>query len=322
MTVWDISRHPTGEQFDFWREVICQAFVPLAPTRTAAEPGFAARVETRALGAVNRARIDSRPQLTDHGPREVSRSAGEYVFVNLQLAGSCRVRHSEVESVVEPGRFVLLDTAEPYYLRFDEPWRMLSFRVPHAHLGGRPRSPALGRALDGRGGTGHVVTALMDALWRLGDTGPSADLEQSFASAVGAVLGGPAPAPGDLRAAVLRHVGAHLGDPGLSVGSVCRRFAVSPRTLHSAFEGHESSFAATVRRMRLERCARALADPAETAGITAIAARHGYPDPAAFSRAFRREYGMAPRELRGRHRMSAPEAKTDADARGEAGAPS
>ncbi|MCF7550413.1 helix-turn-helix domain-containing protein [Pseudonocardia sp. WMMC193] len=309
MTVWDTRSHPAREQFAVWHEVICQAFVPLRPTRTAAEPGFAASVETRALGGVNRARIESRPQLTDHGPREVGGSTGAYLFVNLQLAGSCRVRTAAGDAVVEPGRFVLLDTTEPYYLRFDEPWRMLSFRVPHAHLGGRPDSPALGRALDGRAGTGRVVTALMDALWGLEDTAP-ADLEQSFASAVGAVLGGPAPTAADLRAAVLRHVTAHLGDPGLSVASVCRRFAIAPRTLHAAFEGHPLTFAATVRELRLERCARALADPAERGTVTAIATRHGYPDPAAFSRAFRRRYGVAPRELRERHRNAAPEAKT------------
>ena len=312
MPVWDTRGHPAREQFDVWREVICRAFVPLAPTPTTAEPDFAATVETRALGGINRARIDSRPQLTDHGPREVSRSTGEFVFVNLQLAGACHARQGGVESVVEPGQFVVLDTTEPYYLRFADPWRMLSFRVPHADLGGRPRSSALGRTVDGESGTGHVVTALMNALWRMEDA-PGlalADLEQSFASAVAAALGGLEPSPEDLRTAVLRHVSAHLGDPGMSVQSVCRRFAVSPRTLHAIFSGYETTFAATVRRMRLERCAAALSDVTETDGVSAIAARYGYPDPAAFSRAFRREYGLAPRELRELHRKGARTAKT------------
>jgi hypothetical protein len=87
-------------------------------------------VETRALGEINRARIRSRPQLTSHGPREVSRSQGEFYFVNLQLAGRCAVRHGEAESVVSPGQFTVLDTTEPYYLGFDAEWRVLSFRLP------------------------------------------------------------------------------------------------------------------------------------------------------------------------------------------------
>ncbi|ODU03928.1 MAG: hypothetical protein ABS81_12430 [Pseudonocardia sp. SCN 72-86] len=314
MPVWDITRRPPAEQFAVWHDVICRAFVPLTPTRTASDTrGFPARVETRELGAVSRAMIDSQPQLTAHGPREVSRSDGEYVFVNLQVDGHCHVRHrvgsDEVDAVVAPGQFVVLDTTEPYHLRFDEPWRMLSFRVPHRGLGGRPRSALLGRAVDGGSGTGHVVATLVQSLWRMDDhaavplaalgSGALDDLERSFAAAVAALLGTrDEPGYDALRAAVLRHVAANLGDPGLSVTSVARRFAVSPRTLHAAFAEHDTTFAAAVRTMRLQRCARALRDPAETATVTAIAARFGYLDPSAFSRAFRREYGLAPRELR------------------------
>ena len=42
-------RCPTREQFSYWHEVICQAFVPLTPHRTLDEEGFAAKVETRRL---------------------------------------------------------------------------------------------------------------------------------------------------------------------------------------------------------------------------------------------------------------------------------
>lgn len=105
-----------------------------------------------------------------------------------------------------------------------------------------------------------------------------------------------------LRADVLRFIAANLGDPGLSVVAVCRRFAISPRLLHRLFEGQEHTFAETVRTMRLNQCARLLADPLNRSTITDIALRHGFTDPASFSRAFRREFGIAPREVRaGKH---------------------
>lgn len=63
--------------------MICQAFVPLTPHRTTEEDGFPAEVETRRLARLNRARLRSRPQRTDHGPREVARTDGAYSFVNL-----------------------------------------------------------------------------------------------------------------------------------------------------------------------------------------------------------------------------------------------
>lgn len=308
MAVWDITERPAREQFGFWREVICQAFVPLSPTRSGDGDGFAARVETRALGEINRAAIRSQPQLTAHGPREVGRSQGAFYFVNLQLAGRCAVRQGGAESVVAPGQLTVLDTTEPYYLDFDAEWRMLSFRIPHAQLGPRLPDPlrGTGRPLDGTAGLGGVVTALMRSLWELDDDVDAAalvDLEQSFATVVAAALGATTrhedPFHDGLRAAIGRFVAARLDDPALSVTTVCRAFSISPRLLHKLFENQELSFGELVRTMRLDRCARMLADPRETATITAVAARNGYPDPASFSRAFRRRFGVPPRTYRG-----------------------
>jgi AraC-like DNA-binding protein len=96
---------------------------------------------------------------------------------------------------------------------------------------------------------------------------------------------------------VLSHVESRLGDR-LTVGGVCSRFAISPRTLHNLFVDADESFAATVRGLRLERCATILADPTNGATVSAVAAAHGFDDPTSFSRAFRRRFGCSPREVR------------------------
>jgi AraC-like DNA-binding protein len=307
MPVWEVSRLPEREQFDYWREVICQAFVPLTPGRKTGAPGFASTVETRPLAGVNRARIASRAQTTRHGPREVAATDGAYYFVNLHLAGRCRVAAEGSDAVVRPGQFVVLDTTRPYHLDFDADWRMLSYRIPHAALhGGAGAGLRLGAPIDGSG-VGGVVTSLMRALWRVDDAvGPAAlhDLQHAFTAAVQAVVGqapgdGGAPPRETLRTAVLQHVGERLADPSLSVSSVCRALAISPRTLHNLFAGEEQTFAATVRRLRLERSAAVLADPGCTATVADVAAAHGFADPTTFARAFRRRYGCAPRDVRG-----------------------
>jgi AraC-like DNA-binding protein len=142
----------------------------------------------------------------------------------------------------------------------------------------------------------------MTALWPLGSTtAGAADLTDSFAAAVAAATAEQPPdaePPGVSRAAVLAHVERHLGDRDLTVAGVSRRFAISPRTLHNLFADADESFAATVRRLRLDRCAARLADPADPATVTAVAAAHGFDDPTSFSRAFRRRYGCSPREMR------------------------
>jgi AraC family transcriptional regulator, positive regulator of tynA and feaB len=302
--VWDIAELPAREQFGYWHEVICQAFVPLTPHRTLDEEGFAAKVETRGLAGTNRARLRARPQRTDHGPREVARTDGAYYFVNLQLTGRCVTTVRGRTAVVRPGEFVVVDTAEPYFFHLDQPWQMLSFRVPHADLATylRGRRPDLGRPFPATG-TAAVVATLMPVLWSLDADAPgAAELVESFACAVAAATTGTtarADRPdGVTRTAVLSHVERHLGDRDLTVAGVCRRFAISPRTLHNLFADADESFAATVRRRRLERSAAVLADPATTDTVTAVATAHGFDDPTSFSRAFRRRFGVSPREMR------------------------
>ncbi len=176
MGVWDIAALPPREQFGYWREVICEAFVPLTPHRTLDEEGFTAKVETRQLAGLTRARLRARPQRTDHGPREVARTDGAFYFVNLQLAGRCVTTVRDETVVVEQGQFVVVDTTEPYFFHLDRPWQMVSYRLPHAALAEalHGRRPALGRPVDASG-SGAAVTALMAALWPLAATTAGAD---------------------------------------------------------------------------------------------------------------------------------------------------
>ncbi|GAA3248509.1 helix-turn-helix domain-containing protein [Pseudonocardia petroleophila] len=325
MAVWDVAARPDREQFDYWHEVICQAFVPLVPRRAGPGTGFAARVETRPLQRVVRAHIASQPQETVHGPREVARTDDAYFFVNLQVAGRCRVRQGGAESVVGPGEFTIVDTTRPYRFDFDDPWQMLSYRVPHALLDGR--AAAVHKHVGGRfggDGPGAVVRAMVASLWDV-DAGPvaAAELEQALAGTLSATTSGRAgdgPPRAVLRAEIERYVRGRLGDRSLSVRTVARRFAVSPRTLHAAFADGES-FAATVRRLRLDRCAALLAAPGPGPTITDIAASAGFDDAASFSRAFRREFGCTPSDVRRGARDAHPRRTRGQDGDGPAQEP-
>ncbi|MFD2353574.1 helix-turn-helix transcriptional regulator [Nonomuraea ferruginea] len=98
-----------------------------------------------------------------------------------------------------------------------------------------------------------------------------------------------------LTARVHAFIERHLGDPGLDPAAVAAACHVSPRSLHRVFEARDTTVAGWIRHRRLERCRRDLADPA-LAGVpvSAVAARCGLPDPAHFSRLFKRAYGVPP----------------------------
>ncbi|MFK0042198.1 helix-turn-helix domain-containing protein [Paenarthrobacter sp. NPDC090517] len=308
MGLWDGSVIPAREQFDYWQDIICREFVPLSAVRTGHDFGFASKVETSPLGSLNRASIVSKAQITRRGAREIAASDEAYFFVNLQMAGRCLANVGGVSSVVNPGEFMVVDTAEPYEFEFSGDWRMLSFRVDHRDIEDYLSAyrDRLGVPV-GPGGVGSAVTSLMRVLDSLSDELSPVSVSSMVHSFESAVVAALAAAPGlsvdavgaaPLRAAVLDHVRRNLGDAGLSVEQVSRTFSISVRTLHGLFEGAEDSFSRTVRNLRLQRAHDVLSDPSCTVSVTELAQFSGFYDPSAFTRAFRRRFGVSPVELR------------------------
>ena len=107
---------------------------------------------------------------------------------------------------------------------------------------------------------------------------------------------------GAMKLRVQAFIEHHLGDPDLSPASIAAAHHISVRTLHKLYEAEEQTIAASIRRRRLERCRQDLLDPGlRDRPVSAIGARWGLQDAAAFSRAFRKAYGLPPGEYRAIH---------------------
>jgi AraC family transcriptional activator of tynA and feaB len=100
-----------------------------------------------------------------------------------------------------------------------------------------------------------------------------------------------------MRTEIRRYVRSHLQDPLLDPGSVASAHAMSVRVLHALFEDSGESIAGLIRRERLARCWDDLERPTG-GGVTEISFRWGFKDSAHFSRAFKREFGISPSEVR------------------------
>jgi AraC-like DNA-binding protein len=98
---------------------------------------------------------------------------------------------------------------------------------------------------------------------------------------------------------ICRIIEQRLGDPGLTLIALAREQGVSSRYLQKLFERADERFGHYIRIRRLERCRADLADPA-LAGepVATIGFRWGFTDAAHFSRAFRDQFGVAPRAYR------------------------
>ncbi|MEU6720345.1 helix-turn-helix domain-containing protein [Nonomuraea sp. NPDC046802] len=116
---------------------------------------------------------------------------------------------------------------------------------------------------------------------------------------------GPGPRPDSQRQAltlrIRSHIQRHLHDPALAPRSVAAAHHISVSYLHRLFQEQGETVSAWIRDQRLWRARRDLADAALVdVPIHEIASRWGFGRPGDFSRAFRRSYGVTPREFRSR----------------------
>ena len=97
---------------------------------------------------------------------------------------------------------------------------------------------------------------------------------------------------------IVAFIQQNLTDPGLSPERIAQEHHVSVRQLYKLWMRNERSLSEWIMNERLEGARRALAAPASTATVAAIARRWGFSDSTHFSRRFRGAYGLSPSEWR------------------------
>ena len=100
-----------------------------------------------------------------------------------------------------------------------------------------------------------------------------------------------------LRERVRRAVRAHLRSPALGPDKLCREAATSRSQLYRLLEG-EGGVAHYIRRQRLSESFTLLCDASNLLPVAKIAELLCFADASSFSRAFRREFGMSPSDVR------------------------
>lgn len=96
---------------------------------------------------------------------------------------------------------------------------------------------------------------------------------------------------------VRRAVREHLRSPSLGPDKLCREAATSRSQLYRVLEG-EGGVARYIQRQRLAESFAILCDVSNNASINAIAEILCFADASSFSRAFRREFGVSPKDVR------------------------
>jgi AraC-like DNA-binding protein len=96
---------------------------------------------------------------------------------------------------------------------------------------------------------------------------------------------------------IRRIIRRNVESPKLDAAMLCGALGISRTQLYRLLQG-EGGVAHYIRKLRLEACHARLSDPSSRGTVAEIAARLGFDDASQFSRAFRREFGATPREVR------------------------
>lgn len=307
------SNTTTASAVEGWRACmrdVCGEFY-VQPSRQ--HSLFIGDVGKQELDGLEIARIRTNAGLLRRHPRSSYVNDDRHCFLVLQRSGRQIVRQGERSLELAPGDLALIDSALPFEIEPKGLIDNISIHLARDEVRRRVAGRSLFGKLSGTSNACRLLTALIQPI-QDGDLrfcampGEGRALQVALIALMAPAfeLGeqGMPPAsvlcePSGLYALALQLIDSSLQDCDFGPVRLAERLGVSVRRLYRLFEAEGQSVCRVIQRCRLQRSAEELAAGASAAEpITQVAFKWGFVDAAHFSRAFRRQFGMSPREYR------------------------
>ncbi|EXJ14896.1 helix-turn-helix domain-containing protein [Imhoffiella purpurea] len=231
----------------------------------------------------------------------------------VQIEGASRIRQGERRIELGAGDLCLLRSGRALSLEVSGPFRLALVEVPEDEV--VDRFPlwraAMMTPIRGTSGVPAVFCDAVRSLHRWKDTlsGAGSDhLADVIVNLIGALVCFAVPVNKDcLQQSLLQKdrikkvVLSNLRNPDLDVDLIAGSVGLSARQVHRVFADEGTSLMRWVWVQRLEQCNRELRQgDSGRRSISDIAYTWGFNDQAHFSRAFRKHFGLSPRDVRRR----------------------
>ncbi len=300
-----------AERLDYWQDVVCRTFFR-ADCQAPEARSFHGAITTAMAPPMAFSRLRSTAQTVRRDARHVRQTEDEVFLVNLQVAGVGTFVQDGREAVLKPGDFTCSDSTRPCEMSYDGDFEQLVFYMPRSAVaqamgGTSDLTAAPIRAESAVGGL--ASTYLRDLGARIAELPPAtaarlAEIGQALVlTALGEVSGLKArghdwgrPA---LRQRALHQIELNARDPNFGSAELAAAVGVSLRYLQALFRDLGETPSECIWKRRLRIAARDLLDPRlADAGVGQVAFACGFSDVAHFSRRFKAEFGLAPRDYR------------------------
>jgi len=271
---------------------------------------FHGSIERRTLGESALTRFSSTPLSFAKFPVVTGRAGDPGCIVITQLEGMRQYCQSGRVALLSPGDTTLIDAGHPWTSDCGGTCSRLYLRLPRWFVQDRLRIgclPVLPR-IQGRSGIGAALFRLANSLYK---EAPAMDPDegmvaiQAYLDILAACIIRPGTAATQLghcmqlQPRVAHFIETHLSEPSLSPALIAVAAGISVRHLYRIFAVKGYTVTQWIRERRLEHCRTDLADPGlRERHITDVAFLWGFSDSAHFSRCFKQEFGVSPREFR------------------------
>lgn len=301
------------DQFPAWRDSYAPMVDLLAPDRQSA--GYAGKQVLWDLGGMAFSHVHADGVAFARLAKDARRDVVDHWLVSLLVRGRSKTVTSARAFDAQPGAVQVHALGKPFRGHVSD-CEMLQLFIPRDFFRGMANllEAVEFSTIDKRLGAlfaDHMMSlarhlALLDA----------DDLPRLVTATRAMILACIAPSPDHLCEAddpftdvllqrACRFVQANMFSTGLGAASLQRELGVSRSRLYRMFEPH-GGVVRYIQHRRLLNAHGALAGAGDLRSITDIAEEHGFTDGAGFSRAFKREFGYSPSEVRTRHKRSAP----------------
>lgn len=233
------------------------------------------------------------------------------LLISLHKKGPAVISQGGRESRVEPGDVFVIDPLRPFYIETGEiethsvyvKAAALRTLVPELEL-------ATARAIRCDSGAAALFRKLMDEVFALAPSlteDVADDISEALVHLLAPVVRSSVRAsekcPSRLaamhRQRIMRYAKDNLWDSNLDGNSIARGVNLSPRHVYQIFDAEDKPLMRWVWSERLARCRRDLEQSSlKSKSIGEIAFHWGFSNVSHFSRAFKAEYGVTPRDHR------------------------
>jgi AraC-like DNA-binding protein len=305
----DIDRLPTGERLDMWRDALEPVF-EITPDPKLPAAGFIGSIAMAHLGDALISTVASTAQIFERSRAHAQRTGLDHFMVQTFLRGGHNGVCGENEVRRGQGDVWILDLGQETRTHAKS-FTNVTLIIPRDRVlpllkGGEVHGTTLRSGSASARVIGSHMECLLAAAPDMNLTEAAAAVDAAALMIAGAwsrIRESRAEVTAAVRATARRtvrdYIDQHLTDETLAPEVLVRLFRMSRATLYRLFED-EGGVAAYILGRRLDRCRAILgASTGNERTIGELAFSHGFASEAHFSRAFRRRFGIAPRDARG-----------------------